>query len=177
MKEKRPARKNAYRTPCAAAGGAAALAVWLRLGGWWADWTARSASASMPTSRPISRAESAARAAAKRRFILPRAGSPSARRGRRAHFRLPPGPRNGTSGDGRQRADVVPQPLLSQPQRGRGASARLLPEFRHRGALRRRRRRASHPPRRAGEEPRRGVCSVLRDMMMRSRPVLRAGSF
>ena len=43
MKEKRPARKNAYRTLCAAAGGAAVLAVWLRLGGWWADWTARSA--------------------------------------------------------------------------------------------------------------------------------------
>lgn len=43
MKEKRPARKNAYRTLCAAAGPVTALAVWLRLGGWWADWTARSA--------------------------------------------------------------------------------------------------------------------------------------
>lgn len=160
MKEKRPARKNAYRTLCAAAGGAAGL----RLGGWWADWTARSASASMPISRPILRAESAARAAAKRRFILPRAGSPSARWGRRAHFRLPPGPRNGTSGDGRQRADVVHQPLPSQPQRGRGASARLLPRLRHRGALRRRRRRASHPSAsRWKTPPRRLQCSARYD--------------
>ena len=43
MKEKRPPRKNAYRILCAAAGPVTALAVWLRLGGWWADWTARSA--------------------------------------------------------------------------------------------------------------------------------------
>ncbi len=43
MKEKRTPRKNVYRILCAAAGPVTALAVWLRLGGWWSDWTARSA--------------------------------------------------------------------------------------------------------------------------------------
>ena len=228
MKEKRPARKNAYRTLCAAAGGAAVLAVWLRLGGWWADWTARSAVSAVcdacflagvvccllfvaelcrvmgafdlmrygfgsllgifrrgGAERERKYADFASYLASGKRgarsrktalyfaagwFALGAAGaagtfSSSARTAKRDVWRRSAARRRGApapaisasarTGSVCSSAAGIPAPRSASPSAKTGFS----------------------PPRRAGGKPRRGVCSVLRDMMVRSRPVLRAGSF